>query len=640
MIYIERKIKIKRNQAKIEEPIVLYRGDMNIELKFSIENNPFKFRTEKTFGRLIIKRPEAKPIFSEPVEMSESRVIFIVTGDMIDGLDAEGNPANEEGAYDFQIQLLNSESISEETSIGSLPEVTGGIIIKEPLCEGAATNVTYVNKRNAYVMPENDMATFSLRDTNAIFDEEGNYIKTYWEGGDIITDDRLNKVEDALYKINDNIPTDYVNIDFVDYAIINNNEYIEDYMDGIYTKKTDMYAYATTEYVSDYINGQDYVNHDYMIDMINDNNKYIEDYVADNYITEEYVADYVNGLDYVNQDYMIDIINDNNKYIEDYVADNYATNNYVDEAIANIDGVAGPQGPQGEPGPMGPQGEPGPAGKDADPVDLEGYATEDYVDNAISNIEIPEGGNNLPIRVIGNGPDAEPYILTGNEFTDEEYENYWEGSVYFNNVSIMNYTFNDLFTVCVCYWDKNSDGVMYKDIYIENAYRGGHDFDIHPDTGVIEENWGDNFVYYDDLEDYATKEELQTAISNIEIPESGGNELPIRVIGNGADADEYIFTGNEFTTEEYDNCWAGTILFENVRVADDLINGINYVMLDSCYMCIICGPTRLDFSIYLDTGEIIKDNHSVFIDYSLMTNYVDNSISNALGDIESLLGGI
>ena len=435
MIYIERKIKIRRNQAKIEEPIVLYRGDMNIELKFAIENNPFKFGTEKTFGRLIIKRPEAKPIFSEAVEMSSSRVIFIVTEDMIDDLDADGNPANEKGDYDFQIQLLNADM----TSIGSLPPVYGGIIIKEPLCEGAATNITYVNKRNAYVMPANDnISTFTLRDSDSLFDESGNYNRTNWSGGDIITDDRLNKVEEALYQINYNIPTDSVNREYVNNTIRDNNEYIEGYVDNFYTKKSDMYIYATEEHMVEYINDLQYVDQDRAIDMINDNNNYIIGYVNDNYTTEDYVDRAIDNLDYMNQDNVLDMINNNNNYILSYVDDSYTTEAYVNNAISNTEayvnnaisnieltpGPQGEQGPQGEKGDKGdqgeqglqgeqgiagqdgkdftydmftaeqlealrgPQGEQGPAGE---PADLTGYATEDYVynytDQAMTMIE-------------------------------------------------------------------------------------------------------------------------------------------------------------------------------------------------------------------------------------------------------------
>ena len=321
MIYIERKITIKKNQAKIEQPIVLYKGDMNIELKFSIENNPFKHKsgTEATKGQLIIKRPKGEPIFSEPVKMSESKVIFIVTGDMIDGLDVDGNYTDETGAYDFQIQLLNEG----ESSIGSLPPVTGGIIIKEPLCERATVNATYVNKDNAYVMPAN-IATFSLRDSDDIFDEEGNYNKSMWVSGDIITDARLNRVEDALYEINDNIPTDYATREYVGDMIEANNDSI----DNIYMKQAYMNNYASKEYVTESIDNiglEDYASRDYVNDVITSNNANIEEYVDNAIENIEIPEAEVDLTGYATENYV------------DERLSNYAKLSYVDEVIANID---------------------------------------------------------------------------------------------------------------------------------------------------------------------------------------------------------------------------------------------------------------------------------------------------------------
>ncbi len=345
MIYIERKITIRNNEAYIEQPIILYKGDKNIELQFAIDNNPFKHRsgTAVTYGQLIIKRPNAAPIFSEPAKLSSGKVLFTITGDMIDEL-------NELGDYNFQIRIIDTN----QTSRGTLPEVSGGIIIKEPLCEEAATNTTYVNNRNAYVMPGNDnIATFSLRGADTMFDEEGNYIKTEWAGGDIITDTRLNRVESALYEINDNIPTDYVNAENVIDLINSNNEFIEDYMDGIYTKQSDMYIYATTEYVSDYISDQEYVPHDMALDMISSNNDYLEGYLDTKYTTIEDVVDYVTGLDYIDQDRVLDMISSNNDYLEGYLDTKYATEEYINNS----------------------------------------FATYTYVNDAINNIEIPEGGN-------------------------------------------------------------------------------------------------------------------------------------------------------------------------------------------------------------------------------------------------------
>lgn len=205
MIYIERTIEISNNEAKIynseaktysneerkEEPVVLYKGDRNIEIQFTIKNNPFKYKSgvDVTYGQLIIKRPGTDPIFSDVAKMSNSRVLFAVTGDMIDELAELGN-------YDFQIRLLNTD----KTSRGTLPPVTAGIVIKEPICEEEPVNDNVVNYSKA--------AKGEILD---VFDEEGNYIRTEWKDGDIITDSKLNKIEDALYDINANSATkDYV----------------------------------------------------------------------------------------------------------------------------------------------------------------------------------------------------------------------------------------------------------------------------------------------------------------------------------------------------------------------------------------------------------------------------------------------
>ena len=187
MIYIERTIEIKHNIAKIEEPIILYKGDKNIELQFMIENNPFKYKSgvELTYGQLVVKRPSADPIFSEVAKLSNNKVLFVVTGDMIDEL-------AELGEYDFQIRLINAD----KTSRGTIPPVTAGIIIKAPLCE-EPDNIATINEATV-----NDSIVPASSETLDVFDNKGDYIKTEWKDGDLITDSKLNKIEDALYEIN------------------------------------------------------------------------------------------------------------------------------------------------------------------------------------------------------------------------------------------------------------------------------------------------------------------------------------------------------------------------------------------------------------------------------------------------------
>jgi surface protein len=126
MIYLERTVVIENSTAYIEEPIYLYKGDKNIEIRFAIQNNPFKYRNslEYNYGQLIIKRDTAPNIFSEVTKLKDGRIILTITGEMIDEL-------SELGSYTFQIRLYNED----KTSRGTLPPVKNGIVIVEPLCE-------------------------------------------------------------------------------------------------------------------------------------------------------------------------------------------------------------------------------------------------------------------------------------------------------------------------------------------------------------------------------------------------------------------------------------------------------------------------------------------------------------------------
>lgn len=182
MIYIERTINISDNSASIEEPVILYKGDRNIEVQFIINNSPFKYKSgiDLTYGQLVIKRPNTDPIFSDVAKLSSGKVLFTITGDMIDELAELGN-------YDFQVRLLNSD----KTSRATLPPVYAGILIKEPVCEEDGVNYASVNYTKA-----------ATGETLDVFDDNGDYIRTDWANGDLITDSKLNKIEAALYEIN------------------------------------------------------------------------------------------------------------------------------------------------------------------------------------------------------------------------------------------------------------------------------------------------------------------------------------------------------------------------------------------------------------------------------------------------------
>ena len=143
MIFTDRIIKVKRGISSISEPIILYRGDKEVEIRLTLkEEAPFMFNkeaesniievSEAAYGQLVIKTPNDLPaIFSEVTPTSEGKIVFKITGEMIDEITEVGN-------YSFQIRLFNESMNSRVT----LPEVNGGIEIREPIAsEDTASTV-------------------------------------------------------------------------------------------------------------------------------------------------------------------------------------------------------------------------------------------------------------------------------------------------------------------------------------------------------------------------------------------------------------------------------------------------------------------------------------------------------------------
>ena len=134
MIFTDRTITVKNGISSINQPIFLYRGDREVEIRFTLkEEVPFMFNketgsniievSEAAYGQLVIKTPNDLPaIFSEVAPTNEGKIVFKITGEMIDEITEVGN-------YSFQIRLFNESMNSRVT----LPEVNGGIEIREPI---------------------------------------------------------------------------------------------------------------------------------------------------------------------------------------------------------------------------------------------------------------------------------------------------------------------------------------------------------------------------------------------------------------------------------------------------------------------------------------------------------------------------
>ena len=134
MIFTDRTVIVQKGTSSINDTIVLYRGDKNVEIRFTLsEGSPFRYgsgaspniieKTEAAYGQLVINTPNNLPaIFSEVAPTNEGKIVFKITGEMIDEIDEVGN-------YSFQIRLFDENKNSRVT----LPEVNNGIEIREPI---------------------------------------------------------------------------------------------------------------------------------------------------------------------------------------------------------------------------------------------------------------------------------------------------------------------------------------------------------------------------------------------------------------------------------------------------------------------------------------------------------------------------
>ena len=202
MIFTDRTITVRKGESRIDEPIVVYRGDYELEVRFTILNSKFRFmsgtnliESEKaSYGQLAILTPYGGNIFSDIVRCNDGSVTFVLTAEML-------NQIEEVGLYSFQIRLMD---YTKESRV-SIPPIEFGIEVREPIA-----SEDHDNSVNNAIVGYSIAKVVDPKEENVgnIFDESGNYNKTKWETGDRISEGKLNKIEDAIDSINRNEKND------------------------------------------------------------------------------------------------------------------------------------------------------------------------------------------------------------------------------------------------------------------------------------------------------------------------------------------------------------------------------------------------------------------------------------------------
>ena len=369
MIIKESKITIKNQTATIDEDIYLFKNDRNIELRFQIAKLSYAFTNDDNdnlilgtnASHFLIKMKKDELEYNFGIQRTEEgKARLLITHELID-------EDVELGDYDLQIRLYDAD----KCAVLTLPPLEKCLHILPPLFEDDD-------------LPKADESLVGFSETTEdgeiinAFDENGNYIRTVWQSGDLISVARLNKIEEglenAVYVLDD-----YVTKDELDIAI--NGVDVTEQL-GEYAKKSEI-----PTNVSQLTNDSGYLSaipSEYVTD---------EELNAKGYLTQHQdLSAYAKKTDIPSVPTKVSELTNDKNYISsipsEYVTDTeltnkgYATETYVSNAIANAQ-----------------------LGGDNTEIDLSGYATKDdlkakadekhtheeyatekYVDDSMANI--------------------------------------------------------------------------------------------------------------------------------------------------------------------------------------------------------------------------------------------------------------
>ena len=195
-IIIERTITINNDKATLDKPIYFYVGDGTITCLFTIK----EIGKTARFGKVnettnIIQENDsldyANAYIYKPNKGHADTARAQIIGDKLK-IDFEFENIDEDseaGVHKLQIHLY--DNATGDRNRLTIPPIDINVLmpigIESTLVDGALVDHSILEAQ------AEDIPTF---------DEEGNYNKTEWKTGDIITKNKLNKIEDALYEIN------------------------------------------------------------------------------------------------------------------------------------------------------------------------------------------------------------------------------------------------------------------------------------------------------------------------------------------------------------------------------------------------------------------------------------------------------
>lgn len=404
-IIIDRTITIKDDKATLDRPLYLYIGDGDITCLFTIEEK----KKAATFGKMAEKNSlpmtegksygEVRIYKPDPGSDSVSRLVFTNKADIIDDklqvIFSRNNidDFSEAGVHKLQIHLYDEDDEDGENRF-TIPPVDLHVLMPVG-CDNNTTGEA--------------IAGYSLLDREGekvptfYYDEEGNYNynKTEWQTGDIITSNKLNKIEDALYEMNA-ADANFVTIDALEAELENKADEGHNH-NSLYATKTELNNkananhshtnYAATNHSHSGYASSNHTHSGFASSTHNHDGVYLTQSSLSNYATKSYVdnSGFLTSIPaaYVTEGELDNIL----------ATKTYASIQYVNNAIQNAGGFSGGSGGTLDPTVYATiQYVDSMTNAKADKTHthseylttatLDGYASKAYVDDAVANIGI------------------------------------------------------------------------------------------------------------------------------------------------------------------------------------------------------------------------------------------------------------
>lgn len=219
MIYQDIQITVNQGLAQPDKSLYIFRGDSNIILNFKLVNPEYKL-TKDSKDNLVTRFGVDNFELRLQLEKGYDKIIRgVITEDGCCRTQLTQNVIQElrTGTYSYQITLIDDDN---------------NAIMTFPICKAKLNILDRMSLTAEELAVPGGLSGEAMTDLSVIvksedkveaFDSNGNYIKTNWSPGDVISSAKLNKIEDALDKINQNEKNDI--------AVLENNKADVEYVD-------------------------------------------------------------------------------------------------------------------------------------------------------------------------------------------------------------------------------------------------------------------------------------------------------------------------------------------------------------------------------------------------------------------------